>query len=230
MTKRSIFQPEPWQVDFSDARYAPIINCVLKCQDKILVVQRSQNVGFYPGYWNGISGFLDDKQDFSEKVAAEMEEEIGISKEHIQSIKTGEIFHQEASDYGKTWIVHPVLVEVDTDEVKLDWEAKNYQWIKPAEAGGLDLLPGFGEVLEKLGLWPAETEPVPEPGRYRHFKGGEYQVWGVARHSETGEWLVVYQALDGEKELWVRPLAMFGETVERDGKKQPRFLFLEDDH
>ncbi len=63
-------------------------------------------------------------------------------------------------------------------------------------------------------------------GRYRHYKGKEYQVIGVARHSETLEELVVYQALYGEGELWVRPLSMFLEEVEVDGKKMPRFEFL----
>lgn len=62
-----------------------------------------------------------------------------------------------------------------------------------------------------------------KPGRYRHYKGGEYQVIGVARHSETEELLVVYRPLYGERGLWVRPLTMFTETLERDGREQPRF-------
>ena len=64
------------------------------------------------------------------------------------------------------------------------------------------------------------------PGRYRHFKGKEYQVIGVARHSETMEELVVYRALYGEGGLWVRPAAMWEETVERDGKTVQRFTYL----
>lgn len=64
------------------------------------------------------------------------------------------------------------------------------------------------------------------PGRWRHFKGGEYRVVGLARHSETGEELVVYQALYGDGELWVRPASMWLEPVERDGKCFPRFTFL----
>ena len=65
-----------------------------------------------------------------------------------------------------------------------------------------------------------------KPGRYRHFKGGEYEVYGVAKHSETGEELVVYRTLYGERGLWVRPLTMFEETVEREGKIQPRFIYI----
>ena len=64
---------------------------------------------------------------------------------------------------------------------------------------------------------------VIEPGRYRHYKGNDYEVIGVARHSETEEELVVYRPLYGEHGLWVRPLAMFAETVERDGAVVPRF-------
>lgn len=64
---------------------------------------------------------------------------------------------------------------------------------------------------------------VLKPGRYRHYKGGEYQVIGIARHSETEESLVVYHPLYGDRGLWVRPLAMFCETVIVEGREQPRF-------
>jgi hypothetical protein len=53
----------------------------------------------------------------------------------------------------------------------------------------------------------------PQPGLYRHYKGNEYEVMGCARHSETEEWLVVYRPCYGDRGLWVRPLAMFVETV-----------------
>ena len=65
------------------------------------------------------------------------------------------------------------------------------------------------------------TEPIP--GRYRHFKGGEYEVLGVARHSETQEPLVVYRPLYNDTGLWVRPVTMFLETVEHEGRVVPRF-------
>ena len=69
-------------------------------------------------------------------------------------------------------------------------------------------------------------EPV-QPGRYRHYKGGEYQVIGTARHSETDEKLVVYRCLYDNNSLWVRPLAMFQETVMVDGQQVPRFALVE---
>ena len=65
-----------------------------------------------------------------------------------------------------------------------------------------------------------------KPGRYRHFKGNEYEVIGTARHSETLEELVVYRALYDNGGLWVRPAAMWNETVERDGKTFRRFTYI----
>jgi hypothetical protein len=75
-----------------------------------------------------------------------------------------------------------------------------------------------------LSPLPAE----PRPGRYRHYKGREYQVMGLARHSETLERLVVYRALYGERELWVRPASMFMEivTLENPAREMPRFAFV----
>lgn len=63
-------------------------------------------------------------------------------------------------------------------------------------------------------------------GKYRHFKGGEYEVIGIAKDSETLENVVVYRALYGDGELWVRNAEMFSETVTREGKTFPRFEYI----
>jgi hypothetical protein len=64
-------------------------------------------------------------------------------------------------------------------------------------------------------------------GKYRHFKGNEYEVLYLAKHSETQEEMVVYKALYGEGGVWVRPAAMWNEEIEREGKKYKRFTFME---
>ncbi len=69
--------------------------------------------------------------------------------------------------------------------------------------------------------------PVIVPGRYRHFKGNEYEVLGMASHSETQEPMVVYRALYGEGGVWVRPAVMWSEIVEHEGKRVPRFAPVE---
>ena len=64
------------------------------------------------------------------------------------------------------------------------------------------------------------------PGKYRHFKGNEYEVLGIAKHSETLEPMVVYKALYGDGSLWVRPLSMWDEEITRDGKTFKRFQYI----
>lgn len=66
------------------------------------------------------------------------------------------------------------------------------------------------------------------PGKYRHYKGNFYQVLFTARHSETEELMVVYQALYGERGMWVRPASMWNETVEKDGQTFRRFEYIEE--
>ncbi len=78
----------------------------------------------------------------------------------------------------------------------------------------------FNESLPPLLITP--------PGRYRHYKGGMYQVLDTVRHSETCEPMTLYRALYGEQGLWVRPAAMFLETVVIDGIEQTRFTRLHD--
>lgn len=64
-------------------------------------------------------------------------------------------------------------------------------------------------------------------GIYRHYKGNNYKLLAVATHSETLEKMAVYQALYGERDIWVRPLAMFMETIEKDGQSLKRFELIE---
>ena len=80
------------------------------------------------------------------------------------------------------------------------------------------------KMSENLPPLPSE----PKPGLYRHYKGNEYRVLGLARHSETLEPLVVYQALYGERGTWVRPAGMWSEGVETAGGPVPRFVRVGD--
>ena len=67
-----------------------------------------------------------------------------------------------------------------------------------------------------------------KPGRYRHYKGGEYEVLGIAKHSETEEDFVVYRQLYGSGDWWIRPKRMFAEKISIDGQAVPRFQPLEE--
>jgi len=71
--------------------------------------------------------------------------------------------------------------------------------------------------------------PITPPGRYRHYKGGEYEVIGAARHSETLQAVVVYRPLYNASGWWVRPHAMFFEAVEHEGVRRPRFERIDGD-
>jgi len=149
-TAEPTFRPKDGQIDYTNIRYAPVINCVIRHNGRILIVQRNQKMRLYPNFWNGISGFLDDDRSIEEKVKDELREELGIKVSDIVSIHRGPVFNQEEEKYSKTWIVHPILVDVKTDKIKLDWEAQNYKWIKVEDAKTFDLLPGFDKVLASL--------------------------------------------------------------------------------
>ncbi len=150
MKDRENFKPKSGQTDYTDVRWAPVINCVVKHGDKILIVKRSSDMKFYPGWWNCIGGFLDDDKSLEEKVKEEIKEEIGIEENDIISIKLGEIFDFDDPELRKTWIIHPVLAEVKTDKVILDWEAEDYRWVRPDELAGFEITPSFKKIIKSF--------------------------------------------------------------------------------
>src|SRR3989338_5311349 len=99
METPSQFTPKPGQIDYTHIKRRPVINCVVKCGEKILIVKRSEKLNFYPGYWNGISGFLDDGKSVAEKAREEVREEAGIEEGDILSVSEGAVFEQEEPQY-----------------------------------------------------------------------------------------------------------------------------------
>ena len=83
------------------------------------------------------------------------------------------------------------------------------------------------EALNTTKTYQEKTIPMIKPGRYRHYKGKDYQVIGIAKHSETEEELVVYRSLYGAHGLWVRPLGMFCEKIESEGELVSRFEWID---
>lgn len=86
---------------------------------------------------------------------------------------------------------------------------------------------GFCIAFENKNNWRLNMNNI-KLGRYRHFKGNEYEAIGIAKHSETMEPMVVYRALYGDRDLWVRPASMWNEIIERDGKSFQRFTLIEE--
>jgi len=142
------FVPKPGQIDYTTARYAPVINCLVTHRGKILIVKRSKDSEYYPDRWAGISGFLDDAKTLGEKVKEELSEELGIKSSQVVRIKTAPVFEYEGRNYKKVWIAHPVLVEISTDKLTLDWEAEEYKWIPPGEVKNFTFGPGFMTIFK----------------------------------------------------------------------------------
>ncbi len=146
------FEPKPGQIDYTNAKQVPVVHCVVRHENRILLVQRSAEMKLYPSAWSGISGFLDDRHGIENKAREELQEEANITGDDIVSITEGEMFEEDDPTYGKTWIVHPVRVEVKTDRVTLNWEGQNYKWVTIEEIENIGIVPGFMRVLENLAL------------------------------------------------------------------------------
>ncbi|HET7827522.1 MAG TPA: NUDIX domain-containing protein [Candidatus Saccharimonadales bacterium] len=144
------FIPKPGQVDFTNVRYAPVINTVVVNGDEILLLRRSKDLRLYPAYWNGISGFLDDKKAIEQKVSEEFLEELGVEESQFKILKTGRPFLQEAPEYKKTWLVVPVHVGMASQEFKLDWESQEARWFKFHQLNSIKLMPGYQNLIKEF--------------------------------------------------------------------------------
>ncbi|MDF2460881.1 MAG: pyrimidine (deoxy)nucleoside triphosphate pyrophosphohydrolase [Candidatus Saccharibacteria bacterium] len=141
MKDEPAFVPKPGQVDFTHIRYAPVVNVVATYSGKVLLAKRAPNMRIYPGKWHWIAGFLDDNTSIEDKVREELREEAGINDADIIKLTRGTPRVEEDTSHGKTWLVIPVLAEIRTDKLALNWESSEAAWFEPEELKSLDMPP-----------------------------------------------------------------------------------------
>jgi 8-oxo-dGTP pyrophosphatase MutT (NUDIX family) len=138
------------RIDYSNANVAPVITVFVRCKKKYLLLKRSDKVGTYRGKWNAVGGYLDELKPIREKVLEELKEELGIDEKNISSIIFGKSYELVDKEVGKTWLVHPVLVEVKKGTIKLDWEHTDYKWIELEELADFDTIPQLDRSLKNV--------------------------------------------------------------------------------
>ncbi|HSW79411.1 MAG TPA: NUDIX domain-containing protein [Candidatus Saccharimonadales bacterium] len=150
------FVPKPGQVDYTNIRYAPVLDVVVTRNGKILLAKRSADRRMFPDCWAAVAGFLDDSSDIEAKAYEELGEELGIKQSNVTKLTQGQVILREDPVHNKTYLIVPLLAEVTTDKFTLDWEADEAKWFTPKEIPKLNLMPGminvigqfFPEVLE----------------------------------------------------------------------------------
>jgi len=130
------------RINYSNAHTAPVISVFVRFDGKILLLKRSDKVSTYKGKWNAVGGYLDEIKPIRKKILGEVKEELGIGEDNIMSIRLGRSYEFNDKEIGKTWIVHPVLVELkERQDIKLDWEHTECRWIEADEIKNFDTVP-----------------------------------------------------------------------------------------
>lgn len=143
-------------VDAEGVEEIHVVTSFLENNGRILLLKRSELVGTYQGLWAGVSGYLEKGDQAYERAVTEIAEEVGISNPKL--LKEGEPVCSR--DEKTLWVVHPFLFHVDSPEVKLDWEHKEFKWVSPSQIPEFETVPRlpktFGAVVQ--GLRPSDGE------------------------------------------------------------------------
>lgn len=136
------------RIDYTNSLVAPVVNCIVWYDGRILLLQRSDRVGEYQRSWSGVGGYIDRPVPVEEIVLNELREELGITKKDVARIAVARSYQSDDHQAGVTWVVFPVLVELrKLPKITLDWEHTEYRWIKPSELRNFDFLPGQDRIL-----------------------------------------------------------------------------------
>jgi 8-oxo-dGTP diphosphatase len=133
---------------------AKVVTCFLLRRaaggDEVLLLRRSQQVGTYRGRWAGVSGYLEEADPLAQAYR-EVEEEVGLTREEVALLRTGEPLEVVDAEAGRRWIVHPFLFEVRSDaQVRVDWEHTEARWVRPEEIFAFDTVPQLAEALMRV--------------------------------------------------------------------------------
>ena len=139
------------RIDYTNSKIAPVITIFVKHKGKILLLKRSDKVLEYKNLWNTVSGYLDELKPIEEKAKEELKEEVGIEGKDISEIKLGEIYKFTDRTIQKTWVILPILVQLnEKPKIKLDWEHSEYKWIAPEDLKKYAIVPKLQKSWQNL--------------------------------------------------------------------------------
>ena len=198
-----------------------VVGCFVEHDGKILLLQRheKQSLG---NQWGIPGGKMNEGEDISTAMLRELQEETGIvvEKDRLEYFAP---FYVRNGDFEIIYHQHVLKLSLRPDITLSDWDHQDYTWVTPAEALIFNYVHDVDScIYEVYGI----TLPVVEKGIYCHYKGNEYEVLGMGKHTETHEDMVIYKALYGAGIIWSRPVDSFFEEVEYKGNKVPRFVKL----
>ncbi len=150
------------RIDYSNSDKAPVLTCFVRFGEKILLLKRSDRVHSYQGKWHTVAGYIDEPKPIRQKALEELEEELSIPSKNVSRFIAGEPYEFFDQGAKKSWIVHPVLVELkNKPEVRLDWEHTEFKWISPDEIDGYDTVPKLEESLRRVLSTPINKYLFP---------------------------------------------------------------------
>jgi 8-oxo-dGTP pyrophosphatase MutT (NUDIX family) len=136
------------RVDYTTSPVAPVVNCIVWHEGRVLLLQRSEQVGEGKKTWSGVDGYIDRPILLEDIILAELREELGILDKDVARIAVADSYESDDQKAGVKWVVFPVLVQLTRlPEIKLDWEHTQYRWIKPSQIHDFNILPGQDRVL-----------------------------------------------------------------------------------
>ena len=138
------------RIDYTNSKIAPVLICFVKYKDKFLLLKRSDKVLAYKNLWSVLAGFIDDEKTIEDKIIEEITEELGLKKEDVKKITRGDIYTFKDEKIDRDWIRNLYVVEISTDNIKLDWEHVDYKWISSEEINNFEITPGLAMDLEKI--------------------------------------------------------------------------------
>ena len=137
---------EDGRIDYTHATEAAVLDCIVLCEGRILLLKRSDKVGWLKNRWHTIAGFLDEEKSLRSKALNELYEETGINEGIVKSVRCAEPFQNK--DEHKTWIVHPVLIELSYEPtVTLDWENTDYVWVYPKDIAEYKVIDSVSRII-----------------------------------------------------------------------------------
>ena len=132
-------------------RSTRIVTSFIKYNDQILILKRSQKVRSMKGLWSGVSGIIENNENPIDRAKIEIFEEVGIKEKEIRLIKKLEKMKIQSQQYkNHEWEIFPFLFETKNDNIKLNWENSEFEWIQPKELKNYQTVPSLEKILVNL--------------------------------------------------------------------------------